>query len=252
MPARSIATNGNNATLRGVLPLTGGTLTGSLLFSADNTHDIGASGATRPRDLFLGRNLLAGGSVTVGSSSAFAFLSRTVLQATADGTLLVSNNAATDFTRLMFGGTTSSFPALERASEQFKVMLADGSGGTALSGRYLSVASNGYFGFGSTTTPGSSVDAAIVRASQGVLIYTNNQGSPAGVSLDFNTDSILKVRNRANGADAAITASTLTTTGGGAFTITQANSVSPTAPNRTITISVAGTTYYLAAKTTND
>jgi hypothetical protein len=28
----------------------------NMLFSADNTHDIGASGATRPRDLFIGRN----------------------------------------------------------------------------------------------------------------------------------------------------------------------------------------------------
>jgi len=33
-----------------------------LLFSADNTYDIGASGATRPRDLFLGRNLVQVGA----------------------------------------------------------------------------------------------------------------------------------------------------------------------------------------------
>lgn len=36
----------------------GDTMTGALLFSADNAHDIGASGATRPRDLFLGRDLI--------------------------------------------------------------------------------------------------------------------------------------------------------------------------------------------------
>jgi hypothetical protein len=44
------------------LPLAGGTLTGNLLFSTDNTRDIGASGATRPRDFFLGRNLNVGGT----------------------------------------------------------------------------------------------------------------------------------------------------------------------------------------------
>lgn len=44
------------------LPLAGGTLTGNLLFSADNSFDIGASGATRPRDLFLGRNALISGT----------------------------------------------------------------------------------------------------------------------------------------------------------------------------------------------
>lgn len=51
-------------------PVTGGnyvlksgdTMTGPLLFSADNTVDIGASGATRPRDFFLGRNLTVGGT----------------------------------------------------------------------------------------------------------------------------------------------------------------------------------------------
>ncbi len=35
---------------------------GHLLFT-DNTYDIGASGATRPRDLFLARNLVLGGSL---------------------------------------------------------------------------------------------------------------------------------------------------------------------------------------------
>jgi hypothetical protein len=44
------------------LKLTGGTLTGSLYFSADNTYDIGASGATRPRDLFVGRNAVVNGT----------------------------------------------------------------------------------------------------------------------------------------------------------------------------------------------
>lgn len=50
------------------LQLTGGTLTGSLLFSADATFDIGASGATRPRDLFLGRNLAVAGTSTLAGA----------------------------------------------------------------------------------------------------------------------------------------------------------------------------------------
>lgn len=60
---------------------TGGTLTGNLLFSADNTLDIGASGATRPRDAYLGRNLAVGGTIVAvgiitqaagGSTETFA------------------------------------------------------------------------------------------------------------------------------------------------------------------------------------
>lgn len=41
------------------LHITGGTLTGDLLFSLDNSKDIGASGATRPRTLYLGTSALA-------------------------------------------------------------------------------------------------------------------------------------------------------------------------------------------------
>lgn len=54
------------------LPLTGGTLTGNLLFSADNTKDIGASGATRPRDVFVGRNITVSGGVGIGATPGTA------------------------------------------------------------------------------------------------------------------------------------------------------------------------------------
>lgn len=46
--------------------------------------------------------------------------------------------------------------------------------------------------------------------------------------------------------------STISTAGGSQFSITGVSAVSPTSPNRTITINYGGTTYYLAAKTTND
>lgn len=40
------------------LPLAGGTMGGDILFSADNTIDIGASGATRPRTGFFGTSVV--------------------------------------------------------------------------------------------------------------------------------------------------------------------------------------------------
>lgn len=43
------------------------TMGANLLFSADNTYDIGATGATRPRDFFLGRNAAIGGTVSVAA-----------------------------------------------------------------------------------------------------------------------------------------------------------------------------------------
>ena len=45
------------------LPINGGTLTGDLKFT-DASFDIGKSGATRPRDAFLSRDLVVGGAIT--------------------------------------------------------------------------------------------------------------------------------------------------------------------------------------------
>ena len=79
------ATIGGNLSVGGTLTLTGGvnlngnvtvgdsaadtltinsTVTSNLIFT-DNTYDIGASGATRPRNLFIAGNITAGGSQTL-------------------------------------------------------------------------------------------------------------------------------------------------------------------------------------------
>jgi hypothetical protein len=58
-------------------------LTGlNLIFSPDNSEDIGASGANRPRDLFLGRNASIGGTLGVTGNTALT------------GTLGVTGNTA--------------------------------------------------------------------------------------------------------------------------------------------------------------
>jgi len=58
--------------LQSTLAVTGAvTLTDHLIHSADNTKDIGASGATRFRDLFLGRNAVVGGTLAVTGTSTF-------------------------------------------------------------------------------------------------------------------------------------------------------------------------------------
>ena len=56
-----------NLTVTGMAAVTGvTTLSNHLRFGVDNTHDIGASGATRPRDFFLGRNASVAGTSFVG------------------------------------------------------------------------------------------------------------------------------------------------------------------------------------------
>jgi hypothetical protein len=73
-------------------------ITNNLLFSPDNTYDIGASGTSRPRSLFLGTN------ITVGS------LTSTRVPYASTGGLLV------DSANLLFDGTTLTANALTTTS----------------------------------------------------------------------------------------------------------------------------------------
>lgn len=96
-------------------------INGHLLALTDNTYDIGASGATRPRQIYAGTAITAPAIYFNAAQDVFG-------QAQASGVLLLSNGAGTDFSRLQFGGTTSSFPALKRASTGLECRLADDSG----------------------------------------------------------------------------------------------------------------------------
>ncbi len=112
----------------------------SIAWAADNTGDIGASGANRPRSGYFGANLVAGDTITggggaTGAGSIFTgglyYNGRGYISAAADGVFTLKNEAGTDFGRLQFGGTTSSYPALGRSGTSLQVLLADGtSGGT--------------------------------------------------------------------------------------------------------------------------
>jgi len=97
------------------LPLAGGTLTGNLIFSTDNTLDIGATGATRPRTLFAGTSVVSPlftGALTGAASS-------NVLKAgdTMTGNLIFTDNSydigASGATRprTLFAGTSVVAPA---------------------------------------------------------------------------------------------------------------------------------------------
>lgn len=66
------------------LLLAGGTLSGNLLFTGDNARDIGASGATRPRTIYLGTDLIVGRNVI--ATGAVKTLTKAGVPADADFT----------------------------------------------------------------------------------------------------------------------------------------------------------------------
>jgi hypothetical protein len=110
------------------LPIGGGTLTGNLLFT-DATYDIGASGATRPRDLFLSRNLAMGGTLT-NTMAATDTLGIIVDGATnAFSWDAVANFTINNFTRTYNTGTlTKSPPSLGYLHKRGLTWDADFSG----------------------------------------------------------------------------------------------------------------------------
>jgi hypothetical protein len=107
-------------------------LTGHLTFSADNTYDVGATGATRPRNGFFGTSL------TVGATGGYIWASSSQILSPSDGIIRLSNNAGTAFTRLQFGGTTASFPSIKRNSAALNFRLADDSGDAAITAAAIS------------------------------------------------------------------------------------------------------------------
>jgi hypothetical protein len=58
---------------------------------------------------------------------------RTLLRPSGDGILCIINGGETNFNRLQFGGTTSSFPAIKRASNNIEIKNADDTFGAGLS-----------------------------------------------------------------------------------------------------------------------
>ena len=107
---------------------------GNFIANADNTYDIGASGANRPRNVYVANNITTGGTLTgasqisTGAGGYIQWVNRCAMSSPADGQLILQNWAGTDFGRLCFGGTTSSFPAIKRSSTDLQVRLADDSG----------------------------------------------------------------------------------------------------------------------------
>jgi hypothetical protein len=104
-----------------------------------NLMDLQVGGVSRFRGTNAGALVLASGLTAVdniltssgdiqasGVSAEVKFGSRIRLSASADGVMLVRNNAGTDFNRLQFGGTTNAFPAIKRNSAAIEFVTADG------------------------------------------------------------------------------------------------------------------------------
>lgn len=90
----------------------------------------GAIGGTTASGI-TGTFLTAGAANTIGWNGTLA-----KMKSPADGVISLQNNAGTAFTRLDFGGTSSSFVALQTSGTTIAVGLADGTAGGLMAGSF--------------------------------------------------------------------------------------------------------------------
>lgn len=106
----------------------GGTAYAVILASLANTPITFWTNTALAATLGTTGNLTVVGNITASASAqAFASNGRGTIGATADGVWILEDNAGTSFNRLMFGGSTSSFPAIKRNSAALNFRLADDS-----------------------------------------------------------------------------------------------------------------------------
>jgi len=117
--------------------------------------------------------------------------------------------------------------------------------GTGLSGLFGSLVGLG--NLGGFPTIASSQGTAYGNATLGLVLA--GSGSTNSVTITNSAGSTIAAFSSSTGL--AVTG-TISTTAAVAWNLGAANVVSPTSPNRTLTVTVAGTTYYIAAKLTND
>ena len=167
--------------------------TGNLVALTDNTYDIGASGATRPRNVFIAGTITTGGVATIGGTltvnggssinsngdisvlagRSLGFGSHGGLQSGgSDGIMQFRNNGNTDFIRVQLGGTSASFPAIARSTTDIHIKLADDSAFTGLKAKTLTV-SDGTFALISSAAFNNGVGVAA-----GTLLTAPTAGDP--------------------------------------------------------------------------
>jgi hypothetical protein len=106
----------------------------------------------------------------------------------ADGIILLQNAAQTDFTRLQFGGTTSSFPSLKRNATSIEFRLADDSAGAPLIASNVTTADAGIVSFGARSVVRSGADGSIQLSNQANTSFSSliYGGTGSGGALTSN------------------------------------------------------------------
>lgn len=149
--------------------------------SADTLYKLYADGEIRASG-----KITAGDDITTSSGGSFTWSgSKSRITSNTNGTITLSNNAISGFNLLYFGGTTSSFPAIQRQNNVIRFLVSDTSAYAGVQTGQLSV----------NSAPNASAALTVTSTTQGFLppVMTSTQGSaiasPATGLLIYVTDT---------------------------------------------------------------
>jgi hypothetical protein len=140
-----------------------------------------------PNSAIVGDNTGNRGRLTIGIGvhNGLFFGNRGSFGAALDGVFCLRDNAGTSFSRLQFGGTSASFPAIKRSSAVLQARLADDSAFAGIECSYIRPAS-----FTVATVPSAPALGA------GATIFVSNESGGAVVAFSDGT-SWRRVTDRA-------------------------------------------------------
>jgi hypothetical protein len=260
---KSADVNANFAMLADCLNRTGGTMTGNLVFGVDNTKDIGASGATRPRRGYFGTEVKAPLFTGALTGNVTGTLTGNV---TGDVTGNLTGNMTGDVTGNVSGSagsvtngvlTTSTYadPAWITSLSIAKVATAVSTGGsyadpawiTSLAGAKVSGAISG--ASGSTTGNAATVtDGVYTTGSYANPTWITSLAAAKITGLATGGKVVADVTSASTSGTGEDTIATLTIPGatlaaaGDSIRIAAIGTMTGTAGNKTVKLKYGGTT----------
>jgi len=147
-----------------VAPVLGAATATSLVCATDGGGNIGNSGSNRFANIYATNQLKSFGSIENGVFGYYGVGGCTQIQSNAQGVLLLLDfNTGSTFSRIQFGGTTTSFPAIKRNATAINIRLADDSADAPLTASNITAS-------GTLSVTGTSTFTGLLTANGGATV----------------------------------------------------------------------------------